>query len=50
MNTFIEKLSDCLREKNFVKLTFSKPTKKAEDLKNVYVRLVEIKGKEKLIP
>lgn len=48
MNTFIEKLSDCLREKNFVKLTFSKPTNKAGDLKNVYVRLVEIKGKEKL--
>ncbi len=47
MNTLIEKLSDCLHEKNFVKLTFSKPTSVAGDLKNVYVRLVEIKGKEK---
>ena len=47
MNTFIEKLSNSLNEKNFVKLTFSKPTSVAGDLKNVYVRLVEIKGHEK---
>lgn len=48
MTIFTEKLSASLSEKNFIKLTLSKPSDAGSDLKNIYVRLVEIKGKEKL--
>ena len=48
MNTFTQKLTESLIEKKFIKLTLSKPSDAAADLKNIYVRLVEIKGKEKL--
>ena len=48
MTIFTEKLTASLSEKNFIKLTLSKPDDTGSDLKNIYVRLVEIKGKEKL--
>lgn len=40
---FLAKLSESLAEGTFVKLTLSKPTAEARELKNVYARLVELK-------
>ena len=41
---FLEKLRASLAEGSFVKLTFSEPRASAGDLRNVYGRVVEIKG------
>ena len=46
--TFLEKFSDSVKSGIFIKITLGKPTKSAGDLKNLYVRPVEIKG-ERLI-
>ena len=48
LKTFIDHFSDSLTKDTFVKSTLSKPATKAQDLQNVYIRPVEIKGKRKL--
>jgi len=45
---FCTTLKGSIAQHEFVKLTLAKPTKRAEALKNVYVRLVTIKEEEKL--
>lgn len=47
MNEFQQLLAafqDSITADNFVKLTFSKPIRKSEELVNVYVRQIELKG------
>ena len=44
---FLEKLSQSVQNQTFIKLTLSKP-KHLVDLKNIYVRLIEIKNTHKL--
>lgn len=45
---FLEKLQQSIEAATFIKLTLSKPGGHANDLKNVYIRLVEIKGQPTL--
>ncbi len=45
---FLEKLQQSLEADTFIKLTLSKPGSHIGELKNVYVRLVEIKGQRTL--
>ncbi|MFN7115523.1 MAG: class I SAM-dependent methyltransferase [Saprospiraceae bacterium] len=45
---FLEKLQQTIDNKSFIKLTLSKSVGNTNDLKNVYVRLVEIKGQPML--
>ncbi|MDX1939136.1 MAG: SAM-dependent methyltransferase [Saprospiraceae bacterium] len=45
---FLDKLQNCLKTGSFVKLTLSKPEHKNKELKNIYARLVEIKGESML--
>jgi hypothetical protein len=45
---FLQALQKSLAEGTFVKLTFSKPGHKSRGLKNVYARLVELKGEKVL--
>ncbi len=44
MQEYIEFIKESLDKDDFVKLTLSKPYVKSSSLKNVYLRLVEIKG------
>ena len=44
MQEYIEYIKESLEKDDFVKLTLSKPYIKSASLKNVYFRLVEIKG------
>ncbi|MCO6499188.1 MAG: SAM-dependent methyltransferase [Vicingus serpentipes] len=48
LNTFFETLTTSLNKNNFVKITLSKPSKKSDGLRNVYVRLITIKNQEQL--
>lgn len=45
---FLHKLQNSLKTGTFVKLTLSKPPNKNNQLKNIYARLVEIKGEAML--
>lgn len=45
---FIEFLSTCIEEETFVKLTLSKPANKQGELRNIYIRLIELKGEKQL--
>ena len=45
---FLEKLADSLTRETFIKLTLARPTAAMLDLKNIYVRRVEIKNQLKL--
>lgn len=45
---FLDKLRDSLRDGSFVKLTLSEPGAGADELRNVYGRVVEIKGARQL--
>ncbi len=47
IHQFLEKLSQSVQNQTFIKLTLSKP-KHLVDLKNIYVRLIEIKNIPKL--
>ncbi|NBC09862.1 MAG: methyltransferase [Bacteroidetes bacterium] len=47
-SAFLQNLQESLSEGTFVKLTLSKPGRKGSDLKNVYARLVELKGETAL--
>lgn len=47
IHQFLEKLSQSVQNQTFIKLTLSKP-KHLVDLKNIYVRLIEIKNTPKL--
>ena len=47
IHQFLEKLSQSVQNQTFIKLTLSKP-KHLVDLKNIYVRLIEIKNTSKL--
>ena len=44
MNEFITYIKESIEQDSFVKLTLSKPYVKSSSLKNIYLRLVEIKG------
>lgn len=44
MQEYIEYIKESLEKDDFVKLTLSKPYTKSASLKNVYLRLIEIKG------
>ena len=44
--TFFETVQNSLTNNEFVKLTFSKPLRKSEGLKNVYMRLFLVDGKQ----
>ncbi len=48
MQEFITHLQDAIQQEQFVKLTLSKPYKKDTLLKNIYVRLISIKGELQL--
>jgi len=48
LDHFFKTTSDSIANNNFVKLTLSKPIRKAEGFLNVYVRLVTIDDKEVL--
>ena len=48
INDFIEQLLKSVNEQAFIKLTLGKKRSKSRDLKNIYVRMVEIKEKELL--
>lgn len=48
ITAFIEKARESILSDTFVKLTLSKNSDKGADLKNVYVRKVELKGEEYL--
>jgi len=48
LNAFFEAITASLSKKNFVKITLSKPSKKSDGLRNVYVRLVILKDQEQL--
>ena len=48
LNAFFETLRTILNNSSFVKITLSKPTKKSDGLRNVYVRLVTIKNQQQL--
>lgn len=48
MQSLLQKLSNSLANHTFVKLTLSKPTLAAGDLRNVYARLVDIKNQPHL--
>lgn len=45
---FLEKLQQSIDNKTFIKLTLSKPGAQSNDLKNVYIRLIEIKNQPML--
>lgn len=45
---FLEKLQQSIENGTFLKLTLSKPGNHASDLKNIYARLVELKGQPML--
>lgn len=45
---FLEKLQQSIENGTFLKLTLSKPGSNASDLKNIYARLVELKGQPML--
>lgn len=40
---FADELQASVEQKEFVKLTFGKPTTKTQDIKNIYVRLISLK-------
>ena len=44
LQEFIQALHTSISEGKFIKLTLSKPSTRSADLKNIYLRLVEIKG------
>jgi len=48
LNAFFETLRASLNNNSFVKITLSKPSKKSDGLRNVYVRLVTIKNQKQL--
>jgi hypothetical protein len=48
IQAFCDLVQESILNHQFVKLTFSKSSKGAEDLKNVYVRMVNIKNEEKM--
>ena len=48
LQTFCDTLLKSISQQQFVKLTLAKPTKLANDLKNIYIRLVVLKEEEKL--
>ena len=48
INAFFKALENSITKDNFVKITLSKPAKKQDGLKNVYVRLITLKGEKKL--
>ena len=45
---FIQRLRESIESGSFIKLTLSKPGGRDKDLRNVYARLVELKGEEAL--
>lgn len=46
MENTINQIQESIQKDTFVKLTFSKPFKKNEGLRNIYVRLVTIQGQQ----
>ncbi len=48
LNAFFEALTISLSDNNFVKITLSKPSKKTNGLRNVYVKLIAVKETQKL--
>ncbi len=48
INNFIEQFINATKENTFIKLTLGKKRGKSRDLKNIYVRIVEIKEQEML--
>lgn len=44
LSGFYDILQQCFKDGTFVKMTLGKPSKKASELKNIYLRQVEIKG------
>lgn len=47
-NDFIDRINRSLDENTFVKITLSSPIKKNAEIKNIYIKQVEIKGERKL--
>ena len=45
---FVQRLRESIESGSFIKLTLSKPGGRDKDLRNVYARLVELKGEEAL--
>ncbi len=48
VHQFLEKLQQSIDNESFIKLTLSKPSNSANELKNVYVRLIELKNQPML--
>jgi protein-L-isoaspartate O-methyltransferase len=48
LNAFFEAIDSCIASANFVKITLSKPSKKSDGLRNVYIRLITIKDEQQL--
>jgi SAM-dependent methyltransferase len=48
LTDFLSIIDKSLKDNTFVKMTLAKPTANAADLKNIYIRLVEIKRQNKL--
>ncbi len=48
LNAFFEALDNSLAKNNFVKITLSKPSKKSDGLRNIYIRLITIKNQQQL--
>lgn len=47
-NEFIAKINESISNNTFVKITFSSPLQKNAEIKNIYIKQVEIKGERKL--
>ena len=47
-STFLERIQSSIASDEFVKITLSKPIRKNEGLRNIYVRLVEIQEELKM--
>jgi hypothetical protein len=43
LNAFFDALFNSINNNNFVKITLSKPSNKSEGLRNIYIRLINIK-------
>ena len=48
MKEFLDAIQQSFKSDNFVKITLSKSSKPTEDLKNVYIRQIQLKNKETL--
>lgn len=44
MNIFFDKITESIERDDFVKVTLSKPLSKQNELQNVYLRLIQLKG------